>query len=120
MIERRELQKAILSLVSELPSVQVQNRLMSCTDRDIALALAGLTDDEIGAVLTHISQSKARRVMEEIRVGYHRHVDQKHLVLTTRLIVQSLQSERSLSGTKGYIRPRRPKQRAHKQTQIAR
>lgn len=111
MTERHEFQRTILSLVSNLPSVQVQNRLMSCTDRDIALALGGLSDEEIGQVLSHVSQSKARRIMEEIRLGNHRHADQNHVVLAARLIVQSLQSERSLSGTKGYVRPRRPKHR---------
>jgi hypothetical protein len=108
---RRELQKIILTLVDELPAVHVQNRLMSCTDRDIALALSGLTDDEIDRVLHHVSQSKARRVVEEIRLKHHRHLDRKNLDLITLRIVHSLRSERSVTGDRGFLRPRRPNQR---------
>lgn len=97
-----------MELVRTLPAVQVQNRLMASTDRDIALALAGMADEDEAAVLAHLAPRKADRVREELALEERRRVDEKHIVYSLDLLIASLVGDRALTGRRSYVRPRRP------------
>ncbi len=96
-----------MELVRTLPAVQVQNRLMASADRDIALALAGMADEEEAAVLSHLAPRKADRVREELALEERRRVDEKHIVYSLDLLIASLIGDRALTGRRSYVRPRR-------------
>lgn len=103
------LQQSLLKLVASLPAVQVQNRLMACTDRDLALALRGLPTEESEDLLKMISPSKADRVREEIRLQERRRVEDRYIVVALRSIVLSLESNKYVAGQRSYLRPRKPR-----------
>jgi hypothetical protein len=107
--DRLILQKSLLRLVAKLPVVQVQNRFMSCTDRDFALALMGLQDEDAEHLLALVSPSKANRVREEVRLQEARHVEGEHVVVALKSIILSLESNRTVAGRRSYLRPRRPR-----------
>lgn len=107
MIERGALQHRVRRLVARLPAVQVQNRLMACTDRDIALALMGMTRAEVQSIVSHVSSRKASRVLEELALEERRRVEEKHVVLALNVVIASLSGERSIAGPRSYVRPRR-------------
>lgn len=107
--ERAALQRSLLELSHSLPEVQVQNRLMGCTDRDLALALDGMSDDEIEELLSRIAGSKAARVREEVRLEASRHVESRYSVAALQTVIRSLESNRSVRGQRSYFRPRRQK-----------
>jgi len=107
-MERRARQKRLIELVRALPAVQVQNRLMACTDRDIALSLAGTTSEEEASVLVHLARRKADRVREELALEERRRVDEKHIVYSLDLLIASLLGDRVMTGRRSYVRPRRP------------
>ncbi|MCK4515942.1 MAG: hypothetical protein KAU31_11830 [Spirochaetaceae bacterium] len=98
-----------MRLVAKLPAVQVQNRLMSCTDRDFALALVGLESEDSEQLLAFVSPSKATRVREEVRLQETRHVESTHIVVALNTIIRSLESNRIVVGRRSYLRPRRPR-----------
>jgi flagellar motor switch protein FliG len=107
VIERGALQYRLLGLIQKLPAVQVQNRLMASTDRDLALTLVGMTGEEQERVLAFISPRKAGRVREELALEERRHVEERHIIAALSVVIQSLQGSRSLSGPRSYVRPRR-------------
>jgi hypothetical protein len=109
VIDRVVLQKSLLRLVAKLPVVQVQNRLMACTDRDFALALVGLEEEDAEHLLALVSPPKARRVREETRLQEKRHVEGEYVVVALKSIILSLESNRTIAGQRSYLRPRRPR-----------
>lgn len=108
MTHRTAFQRRLLSLVRQSPRVQVQNRLMACTDRDVALSLTGMSEEEADAILSCVSSRKAERVREERRLADRRHLDEKHIVFSINVLIASLQSDRAVAGRRSYLRPRRP------------
>ena len=107
--DRYRLQQSLLKLVATLPLVQVQNRLMACTDRDVALALVGLESEDAERLLACVSPAKAARVRDEVRLQEGRHVQNEHAVVAIGTILRSLESNRIVAGQRSYLRPRRPR-----------
>ena len=107
MIHRAALQHQLLEAIAELPAVQVQNRLMACTDRDVALAMVGLTDEEADSIVSRVSPRKAARVRDEHRLEERRHVDEKHIIYALNVLINSLRGDRPMAGRRSYVRPRR-------------
>jgi len=105
-IDRARLQQSLIELTKSLPDVQVQNRLMACTDRDLALAFSGMASDELDAVLNRVAPGKANRVREEIRIQKGRHVESRYSVSALKTIIRSLESNRTVAGQRSYFRPR--------------
>jgi hypothetical protein len=109
MTDRSTLQQSLLRLAVKLPAVQVQNRLMACTDRDFALALVGMESADSERLLAFVSRSKATRVREEVRLQEARRVENRHLAVALTTIIRSLESNRIVAGRRSYLRPRRPR-----------
>ena len=107
--DRYRLQQLLLKLVATLPVVQVQNRLMACTDRDFALAIVGLESEDAERLLACVSPTKAARVRDEVRLHEGRHVQSEHVVMAIGTIIRSLESNRTIAGQRSYLRPRRPR-----------
>lgn len=108
MRRRAELQQRLLTLVSSLPAVQVQNRLMAGTDRELALCLFGMTGDDQERVLATISRQKADRVRDELSLLRTRRVEEKHHERSLAAVIASLSGDRVVStgARRGYLRPR--------------
>lgn len=96
--------RRLLKLLRSLPASDVQNRLMRITDREIAVALLYLVDEERNYVLSFLGGAKKRRVEEEIeytdrmRIRYPQY----------RIMIESVIEQ--LGGTGGgpvrsYLRP---------------
>jgi len=105
-IDRSTLQHNLLVLIETLPAVQVQNRLMSCTDRDLALAFTGMSEEAVDRILQSIAASKSGRVRDEIRLQKTRHVESRYSIAALRTIIASLESNRTVAGQRSYFRPR--------------
>lgn len=102
------LQHRLLELLEKLPAVHVQNRLMASGDRDVALALAGMSDEDADRVLRFLSLPKASRVREERALEERRHVEEKHIAASLSVLIASLEGRRAVPGRRSYVRPRRP------------
>lgn len=80
---------------------------MACTDRDVALALLGMTPAEVQSIVSYVSARKASRVLEELALEERRRVEEKHIVHALNVVATSLSGDRSISGPRSYVRPRR-------------
>jgi len=107
VILRRALQERLLALVSRLPDVQIQNRLMATTDRDLALSLSGMEHSDERQILARLSPAKADRVREELALTERRRVDEEHVVHALGVLIGSLEGRR-IQPRHSYVRPRRP------------
>lgn len=80
---------------------------MASTDRDIALSLAGIADQDEATVLARLAPKKADRVRQELALTERRRIDEKHIVHSLDLLIASLLGERAVAGSRSYVRPRR-------------
>jgi len=103
---RRTLQERLVGLASSLPAVQVQNRLMATTDRDLALSLSGMDSSDERRVLAHLSPTKADRVRQELAINERRRVAEEHVVHALTVLIDSLEGRRT-QARRSYVRPRR-------------
>ncbi len=97
----------ILKLVKTMNPVEVHNRLMKASDRNIALALLYLGNDERNRILSYLSAEKVRRVRDEIALNAKRRISGKHYRLAYDDVLQFLKQQTKQENLKSYIRPRR-------------
>jgi hypothetical protein len=96
--------RRLLKLLRLMPASDVQNRLMRITDREIAVSLLYLVQEERAFVLSFLGGAKRRRVEEEIeytdrmRIRYPQY----------RVMIESVISQLGGSGggpVRSYLRP---------------
>jgi hypothetical protein len=106
-ISRQALQTQFLALVETLPAVTVQNRLMACSDRDLALSLLGADPAVVSSVLATVSHRKASRVLAELALEERRRIQDRYVVMSLSTVLRSLSGKRAAPATRSYLRPRR-------------
>ena len=101
-----ELRKELCELVANLPSTQVQNRLMACPDRQLAIALLDMESDRVESIIARVAESKARRVREELSLAAVRGLDVRDRQRVLNQLVSALRSDRQVEAKRSYLRPR--------------
>lgn len=97
----------VLALIRALPSVEVHNRLMRVTDRDVALAILHMADSDAAWLLHFLGETKAARVRAEYaRIARARFVPEQRAA-ALRVVEAALRGERAVAGTRSYFRPAR-------------
>ncbi len=97
--------RRLLTLVRMLPAVTVQNTLMACEDRNIAVCILYYTQDERDEVLSHVHGRKANRIRDEyvflksrnVKAGDHRRI--------TDHIIHRLAGGRTVLPISSYRKP---------------
>jgi flagellar motor switch protein FliG len=97
-------------LITTLPRVVVQNRLMATGDRDVALALLYFTPDERRPILDAVSARKRQRIEEEILLQERLRISRKHYEMAASRLILALQQNSTQQSSRSYLRPltRRP------------
>ena len=90
-----------------LPSVTVQNRLLSTTDRNIGIVLSRLPWEDKEYVLRLLSPGKARRVKEETARQERQYFDYRQYVKTICHVTSDLRNPRRQAPLRSYLRPHR-------------
>jgi hypothetical protein len=93
--------------IRALPRVQLQNRLMRLSAREIALAVRFLCDDDQDLVYSALPLRMAGRVREEIVLGRRRRLSSRDRLVFVRQVLASLQQETAPRSIGSYIRPAR-------------
>ncbi len=97
----------LLSILRSLSPVDVQNRLMIISDRELALGLMYMTDKDRNYIFSFLSKAKADRVNEEIIRQQHQHITYKQYEVSIANLLQTLVSPGKRTALKSYLRPRR-------------
>jgi hypothetical protein len=101
------LEQRLLDLIRALPTATAQNRLMSASDRDLALALFSMDEQKQDMVLSHLSKIKADRVREELLRHRHTRIRYRYQESALHTLIRHLSSERPVKGARSYYRPTR-------------
>ena len=56
----------LISIIKATPKIYTQNKLMGCTDREIALLMLYMNDAEKNYIYSLIAPSKSERIKQEI------------------------------------------------------
>jgi flagellar motor switch protein FliG len=98
----------LVAYVNRLDRIELQNRLMGVTDRELAMALRGIPEPDRDSVLSHVSHAKRRRVREEIALHERLSIaDEQFAGATDRVIARLEGPKRGRAGTRSYLRPLR-------------
>jgi hypothetical protein len=101
------LESTLLSILRNMTHVDAQNKLMACTDREIAVAILYMNDDNREFIFTFLAQSKIERINEEIKVLKKKKItDERYRKIITRLI-KHLKGEGSDPRGRSYFKPRK-------------
>lgn len=93
--------------IRSLPKVQLQNRLMRLSAREIALAVRYLGDDDQDLVFAAVPLRLAGRIREEIVLQKRRRLDSRDRLVFVRQVLASLLQETAPRSIGSYIRPAR-------------
>ncbi len=94
-------------VLQEMPHVERQNRLMSISDREIAVAMMYMEDRDRNRVLAVLSPVKSRRIQEELRLHERLTIQYDDYVKAVQEVMRRLESGQQKSRFKSYLRPRR-------------
>jgi len=96
--------RRVLDLIQALPAVDVQNRLLRVTDKEIATALLYMADDERRRVLDLLGTVKGRRISEELTRQQRSRVEYSYYETAVRTVIRNLEGA-AVRGARTYYRP---------------
>ena len=98
-------------LLDIIPHVDLENRLMAISDREIAISMKFMDDQHISKILTCISKKKAMRIRSELHLQDRLNIHYNQYKIAASHVIDKIQSVRNKSSLRSYIRPRRYKDR---------
>ncbi|TVR90507.1 MAG: hypothetical protein EA428_08350 [Spirochaetaceae bacterium] len=96
----------LLNLLRSLPPVHLQNNLMGCTDRDLAMCAVLLESRDEALLLAPLSPRKRLRVQEEAALIARRRIPPEHFQGSLELVERRLRSGRPAGSVRSYLRPK--------------
>lgn len=94
-----------------MPPADAQNRLMRIADREIALSMTRMGDEDRRFVLNLIARAKARRIQEEFGFQRHLRVRYDHYRAAIENVMRQLENAAPTAPLKSYLRPRTRRQK---------
>jgi hypothetical protein len=91
--------------IRSLPRVQLQNRLMRLSAREIAVAMRFLADADQGLVFSVLPPEKSGRVREEIALQRRRRLSGRDRLVFMHQVLASLRQETAPKSIGSYLRP---------------
>ncbi len=102
----------LLTLLHTLPPLLLQNTLMACTDRDLAMAMLRFSSVERELLLGRLAPAKRDRVREELTLQRRVRISDGHYRASLDAVIRRLSSQRSGEPVRSYLRPCRTPRRA--------
>ena len=105
------LNNTLVKLIRTLPSIDVQNTLMTLSDRELALAFLYVDETERGYALSLLSPEKRRRVREELILQERLSITPVQYKKTIESVIIKLKLLRRGGSFKSYLRPKNYRRR---------
>ena len=99
----------LVQILRGISPVQVQNTLMRRNDREIALAMSRMVEDDREFALSHLPKAKAQRIREEITYQKRLKVTEEQYERIVESLINVLSGGNERGATQSYIRPRNAK-----------
>ena len=97
----------LLILLRTLPDLQLQNSLMACTDRDLAMVMRRFAQEERAMLMRHLAPAKRKRVVEELELQRRVRISDEHYTASLEAVLQRISLRRPQKSVRSYLRPRR-------------
>lgn len=97
--------RRLLQLIRALGRVESQNRLMTASDREIALSMMYLKDHEREEILALLPQKKATRIREELALHNRLRIRYDQYKETIEHLLELLAKSGRRENMKSYLRP---------------
>jgi flagellar motor switch protein FliG len=97
----------LLDLIRISDQVEVQNRLMSAPDKEIALSMLYMSGFERDQLLRRLSERKRRRVQEELKRQEHVRILYDQYERAVQWLTNHISSSRRPERARSYFRPTR-------------
>jgi flagellar motor switch protein FliG len=107
----KNVKKVVMRILHTHTGIVLQNTLMKIPDREIAVALMALNEQERSLVFSHISQAKTRRVQQEIRYQFTLDIRPDRYEKIVGKFVSYFEPGKKQFKDKSFIRPMRRKRR---------
>ena len=99
----------LVKLLNVNSRIDIQNKLMSVPNREIALSMMYMKDVERNNLLTRLSETKAKRVVDELKFINRVNVKYDLYCVSINRVIKMLQNEKNDGVFKSYSRPKRSK-----------
>ncbi|MBN1799601.1 MAG: hypothetical protein JW822_13580 [Spirochaetales bacterium] len=100
------LNNTLVKLIKTLPRIDVQNSLMTLSDRELSLAFLYMDENDRAYALSLLSKEKRRRVGEELILQERLSITQEQYRKTTESVIIKLRLLRRGGGFTSYLRPK--------------
>ena len=97
----------LLDLIRVSDQVEVQNRLMTAPDKDIALSMLYMSGFERDQLLRRLSKRKRERLLEELKRQEHTRVLYDQYLRPVEWLIAHISSSRRPAQNRSYFRPTR-------------
>lgn len=101
------LETTFLSLLRNMTHVTTQNKLMACTDREIAAAMLYMDDVNREYVFSFLARSKEERIKEEIRLLKKTRITNEQYRKILSRLTKHINGEGSGPQQRSYFKPRK-------------
>ena len=102
----------LLTLLHTLPPLLLQNTLMACADRDLAMAMLRFSSVERELLLGRLAPAKRDRVREELTLQRRVRVSEAHYKASLDAVIRRLLAQRGQEPVRSYLRPSRTPRRS--------
>ncbi|MBN2536522.1 MAG: hypothetical protein JXB88_26805 [Spirochaetales bacterium] len=99
--------KKFISLLQEMPHVNAQNHLMGFKDREIAVVMLHMSDDDKDFVFSFLAGSKIDRIRQEIRLLKKTKVSDSIREMIFSRLIKCLEGEKKKPERRSYFKPGR-------------
>jgi hypothetical protein len=97
--------RRLVQLIRALGKVESQNRLMTASDREIALSMMYLKDHEREEILSLLPQKKSARIREELTLHNRLRIRYDQYRKTIEHLLEILAKSGKRESFKSYLRP---------------
>lgn len=97
----------LILLLQNMTHVNAQNKLMGFKDREIAVAMLVMNDDDKDFVFSFIAGAKTNRIQQEIRLLKKTRVSDATRTIILKRLIKALEGEDKNQERRSYFRPRR-------------
>ena len=95
----------LLKVIRTVPRVSLQNRLLRMTDREIAVSMMFMEENDRNSIFDILSSRKRNRVKEELLLHQRLRINYNQYLTVIEHVVQQLTREHIKPGSRSYLRP---------------
>ena len=99
-------ERELARLLMALPRIEIQNRLLKVSDRELALAMLNLDENERSGIYAAVSPEKIRRLREELSMLRRLRVHREDYLTALARVISVLEGRPYTEVLRSYIRPR--------------